>query len=154
MEELLINVVNKLKNSKKKISFAESITGGLCASTLIGISGASNVISESFVTYSNEAKMKYLNVKKETIDKYSVVSTEVAYEMAIGLHKLTGSDVCVSLTGLAGPDGDGINPVGLICFGFMIGNEVYTLKEVFKGNRNEIRTQGMRFVFEELNKKL
>ena len=74
--------------------------------------------------------------------------------MAIGLHKLTGSDVCVSLTGLAGPDGDGINPVGLICFGFMIGNEAYTLKEVFKGNRNEIRTQGMRFVFEELNKKL
>ena len=68
MEELLINVVNKLKNSKKKISFAESITGGLCASTLIGISGASNVISESLVTYSNEAKMKYLNVKKETID--------------------------------------------------------------------------------------
>ena len=151
---MLEEIVNKLKEKNMHISFAESITGGLCASTLITVSGASKVISESLITYSNEAKMKYLNVKSDTIDKYTVVSEEVAKEMAVGLHKLTGSEVCVSLTGLAGPDGDGINPVGTVCFGFVINDLVYTLKEVFKGSRNDIRNQAMEYVFKELNNKL
>lgn len=154
MEELLKEIIEKLKNKNWHISFAESITGGLCASTLISIGGASKVISESLVTYSNEAKMKYLNVSSKTIDKYTVVSEEVAKEMAEGLNKLTKSEVCVSLTGLAGPEGDGINPVGLVCFGLDINGDVKTFKNVFSGDRNEIRNKAMKYIFEEINKAL
>ena len=98
--------------------------------------------------------MKYLNVKKETLNKFGVVSIEVANEMVIGLHKLTASDVCVSLTGLAGPDGDGINPVGIVCMGFYINGKVDVVKEVFSGDRNQIRTEAVNYVFERLNNNL
>ncbi len=87
----LEELVEFLKNKKWHISFAESLTGGMCASTLIDVAGSSEVINESFVTYSNESKMKTLNVKKETIDRYSVVSEDVAYEMAVGLNKVTNA---------------------------------------------------------------
>ena len=83
------NLVSKLKEKKYHISFAESITGGLCAATLVSVPGASNVLAESLVTYSEEAKMKYLDVKKETLNKFGVVSIEVAKEMVIGLCKET-----------------------------------------------------------------
>ena len=75
-------LVQLLKEKNYHISFAESITGGLCASTLINISGASDVIKESLIVYSNEAKIKYLNVNEKTIEKYNVVSKEVAEVIA------------------------------------------------------------------------
>ncbi len=147
-------VVSKLKAKKYHISFAESITGGLCASTLISVPGASNVIGESLITYSEAAKMKYLHVSKDTLNKFGVVSTEIANEMVVGLSKLTGSDVCVSLTGLAGPDGDGVNPVGTVCMGFYISGKIEIVKEVFSGDRNQIRNSAVNYVFERLNKAL
>lgn len=147
-------VVNKLKHKNYHISFAESITGGLCAATLISVAGASNVIGESLVTYSEKAKMKYLYVARNTLANYGVVSNEVAQEMVLGLHELTESEVCVSLTGLAGPDGDGVNPVGTVCMGFYIDGKLDIIRKVFEGDRNQIRENAVKFVFERLNKAL
>lgn len=87
------------------ISVAESCTGGLVSSRLTDIAGSSEYIKENFVTYANEAKIKYLGVNKETIEKYGVVSEECALEMAQGLFEKTGCDICLATTGIAGPGG-------------------------------------------------
>ncbi len=103
-----------LKNDLK-ISTAESCTGGLLSSKLVDISGSSAYITLNLVTYSNEAKMQMLGVKKETLDKFGAVSEECAFEMAKGLYKLTNSDICISTTGIAGPTGGTKEkPVGLM----------------------------------------
>ena len=144
-------LVDILKEKNYTISFAESATGGLLASSIVDIPDASWVLAESLVTYSNEAKMKYLDVKKETIDKYNVVSIEVVKEMAIGLHKLTNSNVCVSVSGVAGPSGGTKEiPVGTICIGFYINGYEYQVKEVFSGTRNEVRIKTKEYIFKTL----
>lgn len=95
------------------IAVAESLTGGMVASRLIGYPGISNVFKEGFVTYSNEAKMNTLNVKRETLEKYGAVSEETAKEMAYGAAQVAGTDIGVSTTGIAGPGGTEEKPVGL-----------------------------------------
>lgn len=96
-------VVELLKEKKWHVSFAESMTGGACASYLVLAPGASNVMEKSFVTYSNQAKHDLLGVSLKLIDKFGVVSAPVAIKMASGLQKKTKSEVCVSVTGYAGP---------------------------------------------------
>ena len=96
LEKEVINILHKYN---LKFSAAESCTGGLLISRLIGISGASNVINESFVTYSNESKVNRLGVDKNLIKKYGVQSIEVAEAMAVGLYKVTSANVCVGVTG-------------------------------------------------------
>ena len=97
-EETLINLLRK---RKEKISTAESVTGGLISSSIIDIDGASDVLEESYVTYSDKIKEKTLNVSRETLKKYSAVSKECADEMVEGLYKLTGADLCIVSTGYA-----------------------------------------------------
>lgn len=97
-EETLINL---LKERNEKVSTCESITGGLIASSIIDISGASEVIEESYITYSDKIKEKILNVSRETLDKYSAVSVECANEMIEGLYKITNSSLCIGSTGYA-----------------------------------------------------
>ena len=97
-EETLINL---LKERNEKVSTCESITGGLIASSIIDISGASNVIEESYITYSDKIKEKILNVSRETLEKYSAVSVECANEMVEGLYKITNSSLCIGSTGYA-----------------------------------------------------
>ena len=146
-------LVNKLIEKGYHISFAESATGGMCAAKLINVANASKVLNESFVTYADEAKIKYLNVKKETIDKYNVVSEEVAYEMALGLAKNTNSNVAASVTGVAGPTGGSESiPVGMVCFGFYINGNIITKTQKF-GNigRNNVRSKACEYVFDTLN---
>jgi len=134
------------------ISFAESATGGLLAARLINVSNASKVLKESFVTYSDEAKMNYLNVKKETIDKYNVVSEEVAGEMALGLANETKANVCATVTGVAGPTGGTKDiPIGMICFGFYINGKLITKTQKFGDlGRNNVRQKASDFVYETL----
>ena len=98
-------VVKMLAERKMTVSAAESCTGGLFAALITNVSGASEVLNESFVTYANSAKMKYLGVKGETLEKHGAVSYETAFEMAEGLRKNTGADVTVGITGVAGPTG-------------------------------------------------
>lgn len=99
LEQQIVDILDDLGLT---ISTAESCTGGLLASTIINASGASNVLKESYITYSNEAKIKILGVNPQTIDKYSVYSKEVAKEMVIGLHQISNANVSISVTGIAG----------------------------------------------------
>jgi len=148
-EEVLVNY---LIEKKYHITFAESLTAGMLPAKLVNVANASMVLNESFVTYSNEAKMKYLNVKKETIDKYTVVSEEVAKEMAIGAAKASNSNIAVTTTGVAGPTGGSEKtPVGMVCFGFYINGEVITKTKYF-GNigRNKVRLESTNYAFDEI----
>ncbi len=151
MESVNYRLVSLLIEKGLHISFAESCTGGMCASEIVDVPDASKVLNESLVTYSNESKEKYLKVKKETIKKYNVVSEEVAKEMAEGLFLLTNSEVCISITGLAGPTGEEKNrPIGMVCFGLKIKNEIYTFTEFFTNlGRNIVRKKAVEFIFEK-----
>ena len=113
--EELVDVVGRLLKEKNiTISCAESCTGGLFAGALTDVPGISAVFERGIVTYTNRAKMEELGVSSATLDDYGAVSEETAAEMAEGLAKKTGSDICVSVTGVAGPDPSEGKPVGLI----------------------------------------
>ena len=118
----------------------ESCTGGMIASKLIEVPGISENFIEGIVSYSNEAKIKRLKVKKETLEKYGAVSEEVAREMLAGLK----TDIGISTTGIAGPDGGTKNkPVGLVYIGIKVKDEVKVFKRELKGDRNKIRQRAM-----------
>lgn len=143
VEKTLVELL--LKNNMT-ISFAESCTGGMLASTLINVSGSSNVINESYVTYSEEAKMRILGVSKETLNKYTVYSSEVAEEMAEGLKKVTHANVCASVTGKA-EDETGICK----CDYCIIVNDSKVLENVsFQGSRNQVRTMQTKHIMNRI----
>lgn len=149
LEEKLVEC---LINKGYTISFAESCTGGLCAARIINVSDASKVINESFITYSNESKIKYLGVSPDIISKYGVVSEHVVVQMALGVANTTNSNIGVGISGIAGPKGGTeIKPVGMVCFGFSINGKV-TTKTLYFGNigRNKVREKSVDYVFEEL----
>lgn len=127
-EETLINL---LKERDEKISTAESVTGGLIASSIIDIDGASRVIEESFITYSDRVKEKILNVSHETLEKYGAVSHECALEMLDGLYKLTNSNLCIISTGYAHK--------GEIFLGLKYNNKKVIKKFKFSADRNKAR---------------
>jgi len=115
---LLVKLSNK---NNFYISVAESCTGGLLSSSIIEQSGASNFFNSGFVTYSNIAKINNLNVNKKLIDTYGAVSKETSLAMAKGVYKITKSNLIVSITGVAGPNGGTkINPIGTVYFTFGI----------------------------------
>lgn len=135
-------IVKELSKQEKTISFAESCTGGMLASTIVNVSGSSAVFNEGHVTYANEAKMKYLKVSKAVLDEFGAVSNECAYEMVKGLHDISHCDYGISVTGIAGPGGGSIEkPVGLVYFGVYNKGEITTHRKVFNGNRLMIRTR-------------
>ena len=139
-ERLESLIINRLREEKKTISVAESCSGGLLASTLIDVAGASEVFIEGVVTYSNEAKMARLGVNKETLEKYGAVSEETAREMVLGLK----TDVGISVTGIAGPSGGTKEkPVGLVYMGIRVGNEIFVEKKIFSGPRKKIRERAV-----------
>lgn len=134
------DLIQTLKEHKLTITTAESCTGGLIASKLVDISGASSVFSRGYITYSEEAKMEELGVLESSIKTYGVVSKEVASEMAIGVVRKANADVSVSITGIAGPDGGTKEkPVGLVYIACVVNGEDYVMKRIFQGSREEIR---------------
>ena len=142
-DERIENTIFECLNSGEKtltISTAESCTGGMIASKLIEVPGISENFIEGIVSYSNEAKIKRLKVKKETLEKYGAVSEEVAREMLAGLN----TDIGISTTGIAGPGGGTKNkPVGLVYIGIKVKDEVKIFKRELKGDRNKIRQRAM-----------
>lgn len=140
-EETLEGVVVKMLEQKNEtIALAESCTGGLLAGRIINVPGASNVLGEGFITYSNEAKMKYLGVKEATLKEYGAVSEETAREMAEGVRKASGADIGVGITGLAGPGGEtGEKKPGLVYIGVSRRGNTEVQKYDLKGNRAKIR---------------
>lgn len=137
-------VVRLLKKYELTVTTAESCTGGLLAGRLINVPGVSEVFREGFVTYSNKAKRKQLDVNKSTLKKYGAVSKETVKEMAKGGAFATDADLCVAISGLAGPDGGSEEkPVGLVYISCYVKDHVAVEEYHFKGNRNKIREQSV-----------
>ena len=133
-------VGEKLIENGITISSAESCTGGMFAEKLTSVPGISQVFGRSFVTYSNEAKMDELGVRAETLEKYGAVSEETALEMVEGLKAVSGCDVCISVTGVAGPGGGSPEkPVGLVYIGCCIDGKVWVECYHMNGDRQKIR---------------
>ncbi len=145
-------IVKILKEKELHISFAESCTGGLATAGIVSVPDASWVLDASVVTYANEAKIKYLGVNSETIEKYGVVSEEVAGEMARGVAENNGAEIGVGITGIAGPGGaTDKKPVGMVCFGIFINGELRTYTKYFGDiGRNPVREESVAFVYEKL----
>lgn len=143
-ETLQDAVVKLLKKHELTVTTAESCTGGLLAGTLVSVPGVSDVFKEGFVTYSNKAKRRHLDVSKSTLRKYGAVSAQTAKEMAKGGVFATDADMCVAITGLAGPDGaTPEKPVGLVYIACYMNDKVQVEEFHFKGNRQKIREQSV-----------
>lgn len=147
VEEVL---VKRLMDKNLTISFAESITGGLLAASITDVAGSSKILSSSYVTYSNDSKIKNLGVRKETLDKYGAISEQTALEMARGLKNKTNSSVCVSTTGEAGPEPSETD-IGNVFICIYFSEDNYQLKHFyFPGNRERVRNRTVSQVLSNL----
>ena len=130
------SLVKILIKKKLKIAFAESCTGGLLASSITSISGASKIFNLGLITYSNQAKIKFLKVNKNIIKKYGAVSHECCLAMVKNLSKISKANINVSITGIAGPKGGTKQkPVGLVYIGIKKGNKTQINKCFFKNKK-------------------
>ena len=133
-------VVNALRAAGKTVACAESLTGGMLASKLVDVPGASSVLGEAYVTYSNEAKMRLLGVSEDTLRQFGAVSAQCAREMAEGARRASGADFALSTTGIAGPDGGTPEkPVGLVYVGVASANGCEAQELHLRGERDWIR---------------
>ena len=136
MSNLSLKIVKLLTKKKLTVSFAESCTGGLLASSITSISGSSKVFNMGLVTYSNNAKVKLLKVPKKTITKYGAVSYETCLSMVKNLSKISKSNISISITGVAGPNGGTKEkPVGLVYIGLKKGSKTIIKKNLFKSKK-------------------
>jgi PncC family amidohydrolase len=135
-------LVELLTEKKMTVTAAESCTGGLIAATIVDVPGASNVLRESYVTYAVSSKEKLLGVSPGTVAVHTVVSAEVAEEMAKGAAKSAGADLAISVTGYAGPDGgeDG-TPAGTVFIGVVLFGQIRVCRYRFEGDRRSVREQ-------------
>lgn len=137
------------------IAVAESCTGGLLSATLVNYAGISKVFIDGAVTYSNEAKIKRLGVKKDTLDKYGAVSSQIAIEMAEGIAKTANTNIGLSTTGIAGPDGGTTDkPVGLVYIGMYLNGVTKTKQLNLLGNREKIRTKTVAVILDWIRREL
>lgn len=135
-------VTDMLKDQGLTLALAESCTGGAIASRIVNVPGASQVFVQGFVTYSNRAKRKFLSVKKSTLKTEGAVSAKCAKEMAKGGCSAAKADICLSVTGIAGPEGGTKEkPVGTVFMGCCYNDKTITAEYHFTGNRTKIREQ-------------
>ena len=146
-------VVSKLKSKKINLSVAESCTGGMLAQNITSVSGASKVFAFGIITYSNQSKIKYLNVPREIIKKYGAVSEECCYSMLVNLEKISKSNLYVVIT-VAGPNGGTkMKPVGLVYIGIKKGKKIKINNCLFKNqNRDSIRKSSVKKTLEIIKK--
>lgn len=144
-------LVDMLILKRYTVATAESCTGGMVSSAIVGVPGASEVLNESYVTYSNGAKERIIGVKKETLEKFGAVSEETAMEMASGVAKVACADCAISVTGIAGPDGGTEEkPVGTVYAGFYLRGTVKVKRYNFDGDRYEVRLSTTKSVMEDM----
>lgn len=135
-------LVKLLLEKDLQITCAESCTGGMIASRLVNVPGVSEILMESYVTYSNEAKHRLLGVEQEALSKYGAVSQQVAFQMAEGAARAAGADAAIAVTGIAGPGGGTAQkPVGLVYIGTYLCGNIRVTENHFLGERYEIRKQ-------------
>lgn len=148
-------VAKFLVKNNLTISVAESCTGGMVSSSLINYPGISSVFMEGCVTYSNEAKMKSLNVREETLNSVGAVSEQCAREMAEGVAARHNTNIGLSTTGIAGPEGGSDEkPVGLVYMGIKINNKTIVKKYIFNGDRQQIRYRACKTLLNDLRLEL
>ena len=141
MSKLSLKIVRLLTKKRLTVSFAESCTGGLLSSSITSISGSSKVFNIGLVTYSNNAKVKLLKVPKKIITKYGAVSYETCLSMVKNLSKISKSNISISITGVAGPNGGTkTKPVGLVYIGLKKGSKTIIKKNLFK-SKNRVSIQ-------------
>jgi len=145
-------LIYKLKERSLTLALAESCTAGIVSALLAGIPGASEVLWGSFVTYTKEAKVSMLGIEEKIPETFGLVSKECACAMAAGALRKSGAGIAASVTGLAGPAGDGSNvPVGTVWTAAALQNGEITAKEHhFTGSRNEVRISAAIAVLEIL----
>ena len=137
-------VVKILKNTGMTVTTVESCTGGLLSGTLVDVAGVSEVLNQAYVTYANGAKQSLVGVKAETLEAYGAVSEQTAREMAEGGAKAANADAALAVTGIAGPDGGTAEkPVGLVYIGCHVNGNTVVERNVFSGNRREVREQSV-----------
>ncbi|MDY0177752.1 MAG: CinA family protein [Erysipelotrichia bacterium] len=137
------NLVNLFKSKGRTLGSVESFTGGLFAAKITSIPGASHFYKGGLVTYSNEEKVRLLGVPYDEIDKFGVISEQMASIMVMRAAKILRTDYCVSFTGNAGPTALENKPVGTIFIGFYYYNKISVYRFNLKGTRNEIREQAI-----------
>jgi len=141
-------VVSLLKRKKIKLSISESCTGGMLSSAITSVNGSSKIFKMGLVTYSNQAKITILKIPKKIIHKHGAVSIQCCLAMVNNLYKISGSKVCVSVTGIAGPSGGTIQkPVGLVYIGIKVGKKVTI-------NKCNFRNKGRKFIQNQTVKKI
>ena len=134
-------IISLFKRKKIKLSVAESCTGGLLSNTITSVSGSSKIFSMGLITYSNQSKIAILKISKKIIQKYGSVSVQCCSSMVNNLSKISKSKVCISITGVAGPNGGTRHkPVGLVYIGIKVGKKVFVNKCNFK-NKGRIFIQ-------------
>ena len=150
----MINMQKILRDNNKTITCAESCTGGLIALLITEVSGSSDIFRGSIVTYCNDIKEKILDVDKQTMIKYGVVSCEVVEQMAIGVEKIFKSDFTIAVSGIAGPNGGSIQkPVGTICYALIHSKSQITTKMLnLAGTRKSIQTEASKIILKEISK--
>lgn len=153
MQETLLRL---LKARGKTLALAESCTGGYISHRITMVPGASEVFYGGVVSYANHLKVEILGVKERDLMKYGAVSREVAEQMAMGVRRITGADVGVGVTGIAGPGGGTPQkPVGLVYIGFDVDGHVVVLKRLFEGvSRGEFKERVAEEVFTFLIERL
>jgi nicotinamide-nucleotide amidase len=141
VQELASSLIKKLQENNLTIAVAESLTGGLVAASLTEIPGASKVFKGSITAYADEIKQSVLNVKEETILKFTSISEQVALEMAINVRTIMKSDIGISTTGVAGPEKSAGFAPGLVFVAISIGDHNMCQKLEITGDRSKIRNQ-------------
>lgn len=140
-----------LRHRNMLVTTAESCTGGLIAGTLVNADGISDALKEGYITYSNEAKIRLLGVKKETLEQYGAVSRQTAKEMAEGAAKAAGADAAIAVTGIAGPGGGTEEkPVGLVYIGCCVHGRTVVKRCFYGGDRAAIRHAAVKEALEIL----
>ena len=139
MKELSKKVINLLRKKKHKISFAESCTGGMLASSITAIKGSSKIFTLGLITYSNQSKINILKVRRNIIIKYGAVSYETCLSMVKNLSLMSKTHISVSITGVAGPGGGTKSkPVGLVYIGVKKGKKILIKKYLFKSKKRKV----------------
>ena len=153
IDQLSALLGQKLLAKNWTVTCAESCTGGGIGYAITSISGSSTWFKQAYITYSNEAKQQLLGVSAQTLNDFGAVSEQTVLEMAAGAAKLAQAELAVAVSGIAGPDGGSAEkPVGTVWFGFCVDGKVTALKQLFKGNRQQVREKSIEFCLSKVLK--
>ena len=148
---LFNKIINKLLKSNVTIATAESCTGGLLSYSFIKNKGVSKIFKNGLICYSDNSKIQFLKIQKNTLEKHGAVSHETSKEMTENLYKISGCNLSITTTGIAGPTGDSKRkPVGLVYIGIKYKTKIKIFKKNFKGSRIQIQKKTVKFIFKKI----